>query len=195
LNTPGEVGQPKRYERLLGVRFHIERDGACEWVRIPARRSWFVLPFLLFWITMWTAGGCMAIYSLATDFQRFVLIWLVGWTAGWLFAASTISWQLSGAELLRVDGGDLHRTVRMWGYRKERVYRGSEVRQLAASPASLFQLQQATYPPLFNVPMGGAKFRYGGRMVHIAAGLDEAEGGAIVLWLAERLPFAAVARV
>lgn len=178
-----------RYEKLREPRFLIETVEGVEQVRVKARRNWFVLPFLIVWLTFWTFGGIAAVTAFMADFSLFLLIWLVGWAFGWIFAASTIAWQLGGAEIVRVAHGDVEHVVRMPGYAKARIYRGSEVGPVQTNGSSLPFLftGQGAYPPLFHLPFGSVKFRYGHRTIHLAAGLDEAEGEQIADWLNGRL--------
>lgn len=179
-----------RYEATLPARFTTELVEGVEQLRIPAARSWFALPFLIFWILAWSAGGVAAMVALARDPNFFLMFWLCGWALGWLFAASSIAWQLGGAEALSVIGGDLHYRVAMPGYSRLRVYRGADVQDIApaASPFAAFTMMRGVYPPLFNLAQfGSVRFRYGGRAVYLAPGLDDAESAAVVEWLRRRL--------
>lgn len=178
------------------ARFTVERGGGDEWLRVPARRNWFVLLFVAVWLTMWTAGGAAAVGALFTRFEPFLLVWLGFWALGWLFAVATVAWQLGGAELIGIDATEVHHRVTMPGYGSTRVYRRDAVH--AAAPNAVagmwgFGFFQPSYPPLFNFPFGSVKFRYGARTIYLAAGLDEAEGALIAEWMNARLAQGAAA--
>lgn len=179
-----------RYEEPAKPRFRIEQDGAQEWVRIPARRQWFALPFLAVWLTMWTAAGVAVFYQMAAEGHWVLAVWLIFWALGWVFAAGTVIWQIGGAEKLSVSGGDLQHVVQMPGYRKLRVYRGGEMKGLRSVSTGWpsFYPRGVNYPPLFNFPYGAIQFRYGARTIHLAPGTDEAEAAMIVDRLKTRLP-------
>jgi hypothetical protein len=183
----------KRYEAVRAPRFTVEIADGTEQIRIKARRNWFALLFLVFWLTLWTGGGIMAIVQLTRDFEIFLLVWLVGWAVGWLFAAIAITWQLVGVETIRVIGGDLELGYSMAGMTRRRLFRGSEISGLAPAPMGPMSRMQSAHPPFLNWSKAGSvKFNYGPRTVHAAAGLDEAEGRMIVEHLRKRLPVGAV---
>lgn len=96
------------FEPLPQARFRIEADEGVEWVVSCARRNWFILPFLAFWLTIWTFGGIAALTALFTGDigeRWFVAVWLVFWALGWMFAASWIGWQVRGRSQIGVRGG------------------------------------------------------------------------------------------
>jgi hypothetical protein len=183
----------KRYEKVAPARFIVEVSDGVEQIRIKARRNWFMIPFLVVWLTLWTLGGAAALFALAAKFDLFLLVWLVGWAGGWLLAAATIAWQLSGAETLRVVGGDLEIGYAFFGFARRRLYRGADISGLAASAGSdIFSRMYSAYPPFLSWGRTGSiKFNYGARMIQAAAGLDEAEGRMIVDHLRRRLPASA----
>lgn len=54
-----------QYEELAQARFLRRFEDGADEIVIPARHNWFMLPFLCFWIAMWTVGGFAAIGSLS----------------------------------------------------------------------------------------------------------------------------------
>ncbi|TFI56368.1 hypothetical protein E2493_20600 [Sphingomonas parva] len=184
----------RRYEEAPRARFAIRHVDGIEQIRIPARRSAFVLVFLCIWLAGWTAGGVAALYEVVRTGDAFLLLWLTFWAVGWLFVAATILWQLSGAETIAVVTGDLEIGHRMLGLSRRRYYRGAEIRRLAAeAPAPLAARMQAAPPPFLGMQGAGSiRFDYGARTIRAAAGLDRPEAEAIVAHLRARLPLAAV---
>lgn len=176
------------YEPLTQARYQIEMAGADEVIRIPARKRLFVMLFLPVWLTGWTAGGIAAVTQVIHGAGGFLVVWLCFWAVGWVFAAGTLVWMLFGAELLRVAGGDLVVALAVGPWSWRRVYNGREIRrlQVAVQPPWLAQFQLPS--PLTGAQSGAVKFDYGARTVHVAGGLDEAEGRAIIGRLAVRLP-------
>jgi hypothetical protein len=184
---------PNRFEPLPGVRHRIEVHDGTEWVVVKAARSWLVLPFLCFWLTMWTAGGVAAIYAFARGEQRgFLAIWLVMWAVGWLFAAATVAWQLGGKTRVGVKGGALAHAWSMPLLGKAKHYDASQVRHLRTASSQMSALFQgfgkSPYPPFLPFTGGSIAFDYGAKTVRLLPEVDEAEGRMIVVWLSQRLP-------
>lgn len=165
-------------------------------LRIPARRQWFVLAFLPFWLAGWTAGGIAAMRQLAEGFNTFLFFWLCGWAVGWAFAAFTLAAQLGGAEVVRVTNGDLEISNGIGFLRRIWLYRGDTVENLMSYDPEIKTLwgRQGLEKPFFIRPSTGAvKFDHGAETVFLANGVDEPEGRAIVEWLSKRLPRASLA--
>lgn len=179
-----------RYEVVAEARFLRRFVAGVEEIVIPARRSWFGLPFLCFWLLGWTVGGIVAAGSLVQDFDLFLVFWLCGWAVGWLFVALTIAWQINGKEILRVIGGDLEVTHSALGLGKSWLFRGQDIADLRAGdiPESPFGSYNVDAPLLKWRKWGSVKFRYGARTVYLGTPLDEAEGQMIVEILRPRLP-------
>jgi hypothetical protein len=165
-----------------------------EQIRIKARRNWLALGFLLVWLTAWTFGGVAAAGQALLGFNLFLTVWLVFWAFGWILVATSIAWQLAGAETLRVVGGDLEIGHCVFGLARRRLFRGSEIRHLSAASGGndIFSQMHSVYPPfLSRVKAGSVKFDYGARTIRAASGLDEAEARLIVDHLRRRLPLMA----
>lgn len=182
-STPRYVAPGQARHRICFV------DGV-ETLVLPARRSWFALPFLGVWLTMWTFGGSMAIAELLRQFQPFLLVWLIGWAFGWIFAAGSILWQLAGREEIAVARGDLSLRLRAGPLGRTRHYRGGEVRNLRVRPQTFLERGNAGIAPFLS-RFGTVQFDHGATTIGMAGGVDEAEATMIRDWLAKRLPYAA----
>ncbi|HEX4738556.1 MAG TPA: hypothetical protein VH331_13450 [Allosphingosinicella sp.] len=177
------------YEEPQGPRFRVAVENGREEIRVPAQRSWPLLLFLIFWLAMWTVGGCVAIYQLITTHELFLALWLCAWAVGWVFAAGTIAWMIAGAEILNVSAGDLEIGWRVLRFGRTRRYRGTVIRALSpASGNELFRRFQFNLPFLTALKSGAMKFDYGARTIYCCGGLDEAEGRLIVDLVRKRLP-------
>lgn len=189
-----------RFVPISKARHRTELVSGIEWTVVRARKNWFALPFLCFWLTGWTLGGGAAIYGLITGQmgeRLFLALWLIGWALGWLFAATSILWQIGGRSMVAVTEGALVHAWHMPFFSREKHYDGGEIRNLRSGDTGGFFRwggSMGDAPPFLpSLASGSVKFDYGARTVQLFPGLDEAEGVAIVARLAPRLPATAVA--
>lgn len=179
------------FEALPKERFQIESVEGGERIVIPAKRNWFVAPFLVFWLTMWTVGGVMAMTQ-ALNGDLFLVIWLIFWAGGWLFAASWLGWQFTGQETLAVRHGALERGWSMLGYKRTKRYDASQVKNLSSASAPFpYSMMLVSCPPFVPVTFGSVKWDYGAATLCAAQGLSEAEGAMVVERLRRWLPVGA----
>jgi hypothetical protein len=181
------------FEPLPEARHRIQIIDGTEWIVVNAARNWFVLPFLSFWLVLWTVGGIAAMAGVARGPERgFLAIWLIFWALGWLFAAGTIAWQFTGRTFVGVAHGALVHRWTMMLLSKTRQYDARHVGNLRAATSIWSMLRtgfmRSPYPPF--LPMGGGSiaFDYGARTVRLLPEVDESEGQMIVDWLTKRLP-------
>lgn len=180
---------PVQYEDVSAPRFRLEAVDGYDQISIPAQRSAWGL-FLLIWLCGWTVGGYHAITSLfsATGPQAFLVFWLCGWALGEVFAATSLAWMIAGVERLRVIGQDLEVSYRLAGLSRTSLYRGRDIRNLAACmPITFGRRNQVPLPFLKTNKVGSIRFTYGARTVFLGDSLDEAEGQLIVDYLRRRL--------
>ena len=180
----------KNYEKARPPRFEIEQGPWGDRIRIPARRNFVALPFLVVWVTVWTIGGIHAFVDFARTGGAFFAFWLALWSTGWVLGMLFIAWMIAGSEVLRVASGDLEIGHSLFGWMRVRTYRGAEIEHLSASESPPFHAQLHPQFPFMKPQSGSIKFSYGARTVYAAQGLDEAEGRMIVEWLRRRLPAA-----
>lgn len=179
----------REYEKLETERFKLSLAEGHQRIEIPARRNWFIIPFLMFWLVVWTTGGIAAFVTLFTNFSLFICFWFIGWALGWAFAAATLSWQLTGKELIRVVGQDLEVGYEMLGTKRMKLYRGGDVRRLMVDDAgNLLRYFQISIPFYHGANFGTIKFDYGAKTFRFGSGVDEAEAHAIVAILISSLP-------
>ncbi|MGA2042380.1 MAG: hypothetical protein ABSG83_03305 [Roseiarcus sp.] len=178
-----------RYEPTEPARFAVETVGGDEQITIGAQRSALVALFLIVWLGGWTVGGVAAMASLARHFHPFLLFWLCGWALGWVSVVVALGWMLSGSENLRVIGSDLAISYRLLGLTRTRLFRGADIRGLAACETPLYgRANQVSLPFFGGARFGCLRFSYGARSVYVGAGLDQAEGRLILDRLRDRLP-------
>lgn len=183
------------YVEPRGARHRIEIVDGVEQVRLPTRRSWFLLAFLPLWLTGWTAGGVFAIWQVITTHELFLILWLCGWAAGWVFAVSTLAAQIWGAETIRASLVELEVTKSAGPFRRQWHYRADLIRNLGSTDPSgdPWGMREMQTPVWTRNRSGAVKFDYGAETIFIAVGVDQPEGRAIARWLALRLPTGATA--
>ncbi len=181
---------------LRPARFTVEGGVRQPEIRIPARKFWFGLVFLCFWLTGWTLGGVAAVTTLLTAPEPFIGVWLIFWVVGWFFAASTILWQFTGSEVIRADSGQLIHGWRMLGFSRERAYPLSQVRHMRVNGSMpfAFNFSRGWGDPFMTRRMGCISFDYGASTIRMGQSIDDAEGRMIVERLAPLLPEGAVDR-
>lgn len=186
---------PNAYAAPFAPRFRVEPSGdGGQRIVVPARRSLFVMAFLMVWLGGWNFGGAAAIARLWSDFTPFLAFWLCDWTLGEAGVILSLIWMAAGRETLRVVGSDLEISAEIRGFTRRRLYRGDQIRDLSASRHSSTFVRRGLTNPLIWAPAAGAvKFVYDARTIFAGLGLDEAEGGMIVDLLKPRLPKGAVA--
>ncbi|MEM9087042.1 MAG: hypothetical protein AAGB23_14065 [Pseudomonadota bacterium] len=178
-------------------RFAIEWIGREQWIVVPAKKHWFVLPLLTIWLLAWTAGGLMAINLLITGPNRlFIASWLVGWALGWVFASSTIAWQIAGQYRITIADGALLYAWTMPLLKRESRYELGIVRELASVQRFNWPLfgpatAQSPMPPFiqsfsFPNPAKSLAFLYDGHVVTLDLGLNEQEANDVLDWLREK---------
>jgi hypothetical protein len=197
-----------RYVEPQNSRFITDRVDGIEQIRIPYKRNWFTLIFLSVWLTGWTIGGIVAAGALILGLtgqqvfsdagsnlsneggNLFLFVWLIFWAFGWIFAATTVALQLGGSEILKVAGRDLEISSGVGRWRRRKLYRGDQIRNLTSSDPNPmgwpFGARAMTFPG-FN-RAGAIKFDYGARTIRAAGSVDESEGRMIVQWLKPKLP-------
>ncbi|MEM6858054.1 MAG: hypothetical protein AAF559_09290 [Pseudomonadota bacterium] len=178
-------------------RFESRWIGRTEWIVVPAKKQWFVLPFLTIWLLGWTAGGLIALNMLITGPDRvFIAIWLVGWAFGWIFANSTIAWQASGQYRITLTDGAMLYAWSMPLLKRESRYELEGVRQLAAVERFDWPLfgpmtAQSTMPPFlqrFSFPnrARSISFLYNDSAVSLDLGLNEEKTNDVLDWLKKK---------
>lgn len=178
-----------RFVEPRSSRVISERVEGVEQMRIPMRRNWLILLFMIFWLCGWSIGGVATIHQVSQNFDWFLVFWLGGWAVGWIFVSVTIASQLAGSEIIRVVGRDLETSIGVGRLRWRRLYRGDLIRNLQSSdPSPLGWPFRAQQTNIFKPRAGAVKFDYGAETIFAASAAEEAEGRALVDWLRPRLP-------
>lgn len=172
------------------ARHRVEKVEGVERVVIPVKRSWFVIPFLLFWIVMWTLGGGTIAMSIAESSSFAPIIFMGFWALAWLFVLTVLFTQIWGVEIIRASSSEIDVLKRAGPLHRRWRYRADLIHNLTACPPNVDQWgRRSSQTPVWSRNASGAvKFDYGAQTILLAAGVDEAEGRTIVQWLTARLP-------
>lgn len=160
---------------------------------IPAKRNWFVILFLSFWLCAWLFGELSALNQLVNsedqEARAFLIFWILGWTVGGAFAGVCVFWQISGREIITVSEDTFAHRIEVFGLGRERLYRKLDVKELRFSPSTFspFTHQLAWMPPIIGSGWGAIAFDYGASTLRIGGSLEEAEAKLLVDKLAKKI--------
>ena len=155
-------------------------------ITIPAKKNWFIIIFVGFWMCGWFFGETMASGSIFRgNFggdNAFEIFWLCGWTVGGIFALNMLLWNLIGKEIVTVYPGTI--TVRRTGT----IFFSNKTYDL--NEAKHFRAEQNYYQDNYwgnrsgnsflGQNNGTIKFEYGMKTIKFADSMDEAEGNYIL---------------
>jgi len=152
---------------------------------IPAKRNWFIILFMGFWLCMWAVGEIMVpIQFLKGEIPgitvMFVLAWLGAWTVGGAFAIYLWLWNLMGRQIITIHGHTLTTRRDIGGYGFDREYDVSQVRDLRVSAMKFNAWDYSASLQFFGLGGGLVAFDYGAKTYRLGAGLDEAEANLLV---------------
>jgi hypothetical protein len=162
---------------------------------IPAKRNWFLILFMGFWLCAWAVGEIMV----PTQFFKgeipgmamiFVLAWLGGWTVGGAFAIYSWLWNLMGREIITVHGRALTTRRDIGGYGFDKEYDLAQVRDLRVSVMGFNPWDFSASLQFWGLGGGLVAFDYGAKTYRFGAGLDEAEAKLVAGKITERYSIA-----
>jgi len=183
------------FEPVAERRSHAEEGPAGFSVVIPARKRWFAILFLVFWLGGWAVGEIAALRQIVSGGEvsganLFLLFWVCGWTLGGLWAAYNVLWMLAGSERITIASGALVIRKQACGIGRERAFDLSEASGLRVNRDGV---KASMGSGGLTVPGIGAfgviAFDYGVKTVRFAEGIDEAEAAMIVNELSSRHSF------
>ncbi len=169
---------------------------------IPAKKNWFLMLFLGFWLMGWLFGEVAVLHQVirgqsshwATANQNgpiglnvFLFGWLGLWTVGGGLAIITWLWNLVGVEKILIGPLTLMMKREVLGIGPTREYELASVNNLRINMGlsnSRFQMS-----PLQLLNGGTIAFDYGAKTFHFGVGLDEAEAGQILARIRSRYWF------
>jgi hypothetical protein len=170
----------------------LDRPDGLEIV-VPAKRNAFIMLFLFAWLGGWAFGEFSALSGLlrGTDGPvPFLLFWLIGWTAGGGFAAFVFFWMLAGRERIVLRPRVLAIRREIFGLGRTREYDLAHVKNLRVSPAVYDPFGWTGAARFWGVGGGLVTFDYGAKAIRLAASIDEPEAAQVVQEMRARHAFA-----
>ena len=162
-------------------------------INIPSHKQWLQLPFLAFWLMIWTFGELAAINGLATNGIKadslFTLVWVVLWTIAGATSWITIFWIIFGREIITTNGQKTftHRWE-ILGIGQSKEYDIAFVSDLRATSAHLRNIRPKRRSALGWQDFNAIAFDYGSKTICIGNSLDEAEAKQIIRTLHNHIP-------
>ena len=162
---------------------------------IPARRNFFTIAFIGFWLIGWACGEVFAIRQLfvvgkSPDFPGlFLLAWLGGWTVGGGFAIYAWLWTVVGKERIILRPGTLATKREVLGFGRSREYDLSHVSNVRISQQSHNPFDFGSGMRSLGIGGGMIAFDYGAKTFRFGASIDEVEAEDIVEELKKRHTF------
>ncbi len=155
-------------------------DGVLE-IAVPVKARGFVIPFMIFWLTMWAIGE----YTVSAQFVEkiqtaplagnvFTLVWLCLWTIAGPYALYQTLWLAFGTELMSLSLSQLEHSRKVLGITfRKRIYLVKDITKLRTAPAVAHKLRGKYERPLPDA--SSIAFDYGRSSIIMASGIDEAE--------------------
>ena len=171
-----------------------EGPGSLRFV-IPAKRNWFIVLFLSFWLCGWAFGEFMVPThffdkSRGAGVDLFMVAWLGAWTLGGVFAIYVWLWNLMGREIVVVTGPalEIRRAVNNIGHTRE--FDVAHIRGLRVANQSWNPWDLSSGLRFWGVGGGAIAFDYGAKTYRFGGGLDEAEAKQILARITQVIPSA-----
>lgn len=196
------------YEKPGNPRYSVERTPTGMIFSIPAKKNWFIILFLGFWLMGWAMGEITVLGILGAgifEFMQggmddivekgagafggaFLIVWLAGWTVGGAFAIYTWLWQVSGVEQIIISGDSLkiEKKIPVWTRGKNYLIYNISSLRIASSSASM--LRKPSGMEFRGISGGLLAFDYGAKTVNFGMGIDEAEAKMILREMGELNP-------
>jgi len=157
---------------------------------IPAKKNYFLILFLAFWLVGWAFGEVSAIGTFLNSESKaptlFMVAWLGGWTAGGAFAIFAWLWNIKGKEIVRIDGMELQHKRDFVLFSRSKEYEIANIQDLRlnSNPSSMFGFNNGM--EFWGFTGGTVSFDYGHSTHKFGAQLDEAEAKHIVETIKKR---------
>ncbi|MDX1921248.1 MAG: hypothetical protein SFU25_11015 [Candidatus Caenarcaniphilales bacterium] len=167
-------------------------------ITIPSRNNWFLIIFVLVWLSGWVFGGIMAILKIFASLfiepenffspeNMFLTFWLCGWAAGLAVAIYGLFWNLSGKEEIKISSVkfEIERKTPIWSSTKK--FYVSQIKSFRTlHPGLLSILFPSNYP--YGHYTESIAFDYGAETIQFGLDLDEAEAKLIVQDIQNKFP-------
>jgi hypothetical protein len=152
---------------------------------IPAKRNWFILLFLSFWLCGWAVGE----FTVPFEFLKndtpseailFSLAWLGMWTVGGGFAIYAWLWQVKGQEIITLTPTALLIKRSLFGYGRQKEYGVQHLKNLRVAAQGFNPFDFSSAGQFWGISGGTIAFDYGAKTYRFGVGLDESEANQLV---------------
>jgi len=151
---------------------------------VPAKKNWFIVVFLSFWICGWLVGEISVIREVTGvsgdgSSNGFLSFWLCGWTIGGIMAIRTWWWNVAGKEIINISQGVLSIDKKGAIFKKIKSYNLNEAKNFRVyeEPGIDNDFSRRSSGSLWNLASSGTiKFDYGMETVKFGDKLYQAEG-------------------
>jgi hypothetical protein len=185
-------------DRLARGRARVERGAEGLEITIRAQREWFVVVFVVVWLSFWLYGGAHAVADLVTGRTGgdtpFLLVWLVAWAAATVLAFASLAWRLAGREIVALAPDELRVTRAVGPFRRTRRFARHRIARVRTDPwrggrRSAWRSVQTggDWLAVWGLGGGSVVFDYGARTHRFGIRLDEAESAQIAELLRREL--------
>lgn len=164
-------------------------------IRIPSRKDWFQIPFLVFWLVFWFFGWVSAASTLFTapfGVDMFMLIWLTFWSIGGVLAFTTLFWLVMGEERVEISYEVFCIKRHILGMGQTKSYDLAYLKDLRvtshSTSHSFWNSRRNSNLTTFWKMDGPITFDYGAKTIRFGDGVDEAEAKQIVKLIQQYFP-------
>lgn len=160
-------------------RLSVTQDGGYTRIEVPARRPFFIILFLTFWLCLWTVGGLAALAGLFDGTgdaagNLFSAIWLCVWAFGWIYTAISLAWMGFGTDTLWIGSSQIGRKLSVGALSKSYEY------DVTHAKRTWFKKQPIGSTSAAPWSGNSVVMSYGGKQVKFANGVDETEAQIIL---------------
>jgi len=153
-------------------------------ITIPAKKNYFIIVFLGFWLCGWAFGEAAALVKVLSlesyAPELFIVFWLCGWTVGGLFAIYAWLWNVSGKEIIKLTGSELQHIRQVVGIKRSQEYDISSIFKLRVLHQNTSMFGSRNGLEFWGISGGTIAFDYGRSTHKFGAQLDEAEADYIL---------------
>ena len=164
---------------------------------MPTRKNRWLLAFLPFWWTGWTAGGIAVLVTAVMGDPvggAFAAVWLVFWFVAWVFTAYAWLWTAFGKEVIFVDYESLQIKRDLFGRGPTRAFVLRDISRFRAAglygTPHTFERSMAPW----GLTGGMIAFELDGKTRRFGLQLEEKEAHALVEKMRPYLPESAFER-
>ncbi|WP_101759228.1 hypothetical protein [Oceanicoccus sp. KOV_DT_Chl] len=161
-------------------------------IEIPAKKNWFLILFLGFWLVGWLFGEISVLTILLMPKEGeaptlFLIAWLGGWTVGGAFAIYAWAWNVFGKEVVEVNFHELALKKVVGNIKRSKEFDLAHVKDIRVQPSQHSMWSSRGGMEFWGISGGTIAFDYGHSTHKFAVNLDEAEAKYLIEKIEARL--------